>query len=53
MEAHTAYNQEIVARLEGKIRELESNNAELRRIDKIKDDFIQLTGHELRTPAPR
>jgi signal transduction histidine kinase len=50
MEAHTAYNQEIVARLEAKIRELESNNAELRRIDKIKDDFIQLTGHELRTP---
>ncbi len=50
MQAHTAYNQEIVGRLEAKIRELESNNAELRRLDKIKDDFIQLTAHELRTP---
>lgn len=48
--AHTAYNQEIVGRLEAKIRELEANNAELRRIDKVKDDFIQLTAHELRTP---
>jgi signal transduction histidine kinase len=48
--AHTAYSQEIVGRLEAKIRELESNNAELRRLDKIKDDFIQLTAHELRTP---
>ncbi len=48
--AHTAYSQEIVARLEGKIRELETSNAELRRLDKIKDDFIQLTAHELRTP---
>jgi signal transduction histidine kinase len=48
--AHTAYNQEIVGRLEAKIRELEANNAELRRLDKIKEDFIQLTAHELRTP---
>jgi len=31
MEAHTAYNQEIVTRLESKIRELEVSNAELRR----------------------
>ncbi len=50
IKAQTAYNQEIVSRLEAKIRELETNNAELRRLDKIKDDFIQLTGHELRTP---
>ncbi len=50
MEAHAAYNQEVVNRLESKIRELESSNAELRRLDKIKDDFIQLTAHELRTP---
>src|SRR5437762_525490 len=48
--AQKAYNQEIVSRLESKIRELESNNAELRRLDKIKEDFIQLTAHELRTP---
>jgi signal transduction histidine kinase len=48
--AHEAYNQEVVHRLEVKIRELEENNAELRRLDKTKDDFIQLTAHELRTP---
>jgi signal transduction histidine kinase len=48
--AHEAYNQEVVHRLEVKVRELEENNAELRRLDKIKDDFIQLTAHELRTP---
>ncbi len=50
IEAHAAYNQEVVNRLEAKIRELETSNAELRRLDKIKDDFIQLTAHELRTP---
>lgn len=48
--AQAAYNQEIVARLETKIRELERVNGELRRMDKVKDDFIQLTAHELRTP---
>ncbi|MFN8419395.1 MAG: hybrid sensor histidine kinase/response regulator [Anaerolineae bacterium] len=47
---YEAYNQEVVSRLENKLRELEENNAELRRLDKIKDDFIQLTAHELRTP---
>ncbi|HRE49652.1 MAG TPA: hybrid sensor histidine kinase/response regulator [Aggregatilineales bacterium] len=50
LEASRAFSQEVVARLEGKIRELEQNNAELRRVDKIKEDFIQLTAHELRTP---
>jgi signal transduction histidine kinase len=49
-EAQKAYNTELVARLEGKIRELEIGNAELRRMDKVKEDFIQLTAHELRTP---
>jgi signal transduction histidine kinase len=48
--AQAAYNQELVTRLEAKIRELEAINAELRRLDKIKEDFIQLTAHELRTP---
>ncbi|HVO43780.1 MAG TPA: hybrid sensor histidine kinase/response regulator [Aggregatilineales bacterium] len=48
--AQAAYNQELVGRLEAKIRELETINADLRRLDKIKDDFIQLTAHELRTP---
>jgi len=48
--AQQAYNQEIVSRLEQKLREMEANNAELRRLDKMKEDFIQLTAHELRTP---
>ncbi len=48
--AQILYNQEIVSRLEGKIRELQQSNAELRRLDRVKDDFIQLTAHELRTP---
>lgn len=50
VEAARAYSQELVTRLEGKIRELEQSNADLRRVDKIKEDFIQLTAHELRTP---
>lgn len=49
-EAKTRYTQEIVLRLEGQIRELESLNAELRRLDRMKDTFIQVTAHELRTP---
>ncbi|HLU12097.1 MAG TPA: hybrid sensor histidine kinase/response regulator [Oceanobacillus sp.] len=49
-EAHTRYAQEIVLKLEGRIRELETLNAELRRLDRMKDTFIQVTAHELRTP---
>jgi len=49
-EAQTKYTQEIVARLEEQIRELESTNNALMRLDKMKDTFIQLTAHELRTP---
>jgi signal transduction histidine kinase len=48
--AQRAYNQELVERLEEKVRELENTNRDLRRLDRIKDDFIQLTAHELRTP---
>lgn len=48
--AQAEYNQELVMRLETKIRELEASNADLRRLDKVKEDFIQLTAHELRTP---
>lgn len=48
--ARQAYNRELVERLEKTVRELELTNRELRRIDAIKDDFIQLTAHELRTP---
>jgi signal transduction histidine kinase len=49
-QASQAYNRELVTRLEGKLREMEQNNADLRRMDKVKEDFIQLTAHELRTP---
>ena len=48
--ARDAYRAELVMRLESTIRELEGSNRELRRLDGIKDDFIQLTAHELRTP---
>ncbi len=48
--AQRAYNQELVERLEAQVRELEAHNRDLRRLDRIKDDFIQLTAHELRTP---
>lgn len=48
--ARDAYRAELVERLEKSVRELEANNRELRRLDGIKDDFIQLTAHELRTP---
>jgi signal transduction histidine kinase len=48
--AQAAYNREVVEQLEGTVRELEANYAQLRRLDRIKDDFIQLTAHELRTP---
>ncbi|MBN1286392.1 MAG: hybrid sensor histidine kinase/response regulator [Anaerolineae bacterium] len=44
------YHQELVARLESKIRELEQVNSDLRRLDRAKEKFIQLTAHELRTP---
>ncbi|HEX2906040.1 MAG TPA: hybrid sensor histidine kinase/response regulator [Phototrophicaceae bacterium] len=49
-DAQTRYAQEIVGRLEDQIRELESTNNALQRLDKMKDTFIQLTAHELRTP---
>jgi signal transduction histidine kinase len=40
----------LVERLEDNVRELENSKRDLRRVDRIKDDFIQLTAHELRTP---
>jgi signal transduction histidine kinase len=49
-EAQTRYTQEVVARLEAQIRDLEAANNALIRLDKMKDTFIQLTAHELRTP---
>ncbi|NUN93322.1 MAG: hybrid sensor histidine kinase/response regulator, partial [Verrucomicrobiae bacterium] len=49
-QAQTRYTQEVVNRLESRIRDLEDINNQLRRLDKMKDTFIQLTAHELRTP---
>lgn len=49
-EAQTRYAQEVVGRLEDRIRDLETLNKSLLRLDKMKDTFIQLTAHELRTP---
>ncbi|MCA9907477.1 MAG: hybrid sensor histidine kinase/response regulator, partial [Anaerolineae bacterium] len=48
--ARNRYMHELVERLEGRIRELETFNESLLHLDKMKDIFIQLTAHELRTP---
>jgi signal transduction histidine kinase len=48
--ARERYVQDVVSRLEGRIRELERKNTDLERLDHMKDSFIQLTAHELRTP---
>ncbi len=48
--AQTRYTQQVVGRLETRVRDLEAINQSLRRLDKMKDTFIQLTAHELRTP---
>ncbi len=42
--------QDTLTRLETSLHELEASNRALRRLDRIKEDFIQLTAHELRTP---
>ena len=49
-DAQTKYIQEIVGRLETQIRDLETSNNMLKRLDKMKDSFIEITAHELRTP---
>lgn len=49
-QAQQLYNQEVVTHLERKLREVQKTNEELRRLDKMKDDFLQRVAHELRTP---
>lgn len=41
---------EMTAQLEKRTLELEEKNETLRRIDKVKTNFIQISAHELRTP---
>ncbi|KXK17405.1 MAG: response regulator receiver sensor signal transduction histidine kinase [Chloroflexi bacterium OLB15] len=49
-EGQSRYVKEVVIRLEKRIRELEAYNADLSRLDSLKDAFINIAAHELRTP---
>ena len=42
--------QELVTHLEDKIEELENANSRLRELDRMKNDFMALVSHEMRTP---
>jgi signal transduction histidine kinase len=45
------YRNTLVSRLEATVADLQHANNELRRMDKMKKDFVVITSHELRTPA--
>ncbi len=45
------YRNTLGVRLEATIADLQHANNELRRMDKMKKDFVVITSHELRTPA--
>jgi signal transduction histidine kinase len=45
------YRNTLVSRLEATVADLQHANTELRRMDKMKKDFVVITSHELRTPA--
>jgi len=44
------YSRRLVDRLQATVIDLQKANAELRRLDKMKSDFVVLASHELRTP---
>jgi signal transduction histidine kinase len=50
VQAQREYNQELILHLERQLRDAQAANEELKRLDRIKDDFIQRVAHELRTP---
>ncbi len=45
------YRNALVSRLEQTVADLQKANAELRRADKMKKDFVVIASHELRTPV--
>jgi len=44
------YSRTLVDRLQATVADLQKANAELRRLDKMKSDFVVLASHELRSP---
>jgi signal transduction histidine kinase len=44
------YSRQLVDRLQATIVDLQKANTELRRVEKMKSDFVILASHELRTP---
>jgi signal transduction histidine kinase len=44
------YSQKLVARLEGKVAELQQLNEQLQTVDHLKTEFVSTVSHELRTP---